>query len=94
MKHIAIFASGGGSNALKIIEYFKQNPKVSVRVIVCNKAKAGVLNIAEQHDIETLMMARKVNFLNYVLTLEEDYTEFIQKGLTELSEYQQAYRRR
>ena len=70
MKHIAIFASGGGSNALKIIEYFKQNPKVSVRVIVCNKAKAGVLNIAEQHDIETLMITRS-SFYEGTTILEE-----------------------
>jgi len=58
LKHIAIFASGGGSNAVKIIEYFKQNPNVSVKVIVCNNAKAGVLAKAEQYDIDTLMIDR------------------------------------
>ena len=58
MKHIAIFASGGGSNALKIIEHFKQNPNVSVKVIVCNRANAGVLAKANQHDIDTLMIDR------------------------------------
>jgi len=42
LKHIAIFASGGGSNALKIIEHFKQNPNVSVKVIVCNFGGKGM----------------------------------------------------
>jgi len=59
VKNIAIFASGGGSNALKIIEYFKQNPDVSVKVIVCNKAKAGVLAKADHHSIETMLIDRQ-----------------------------------
>ncbi len=58
MKHIAIFASGGGSNTLKIIEYFKQKRDVSVKIIVCNRAKAGVLAKADQHNIDTLMIDR------------------------------------
>lgn len=58
MKNIAIFASGGGSNAVKIIEHFKQNPEISVKVIVCNKAKAGVLAKAELYNVETLMIDR------------------------------------
>lgn len=56
MKHIAIFASGGGSNALKIIEYFKQSSSVSVSLIVCNRKKAGVLEKARMHNIETLII--------------------------------------
>ncbi|MBT8219958.1 MAG: phosphoribosylglycinamide formyltransferase, partial [Bacteroidia bacterium] len=58
MKHIAIFASGGGSNALKIIEYFKQNPGISVSLIVCNRRKAGVLEKAKMHNIETLVISK------------------------------------
>lgn len=56
MKQIAIFASGGGSNALKIIEYFKQSPSVSVSLIVCNRRNAGILEKAKIHNIETLLI--------------------------------------
>jgi phosphoribosylglycinamide formyltransferase 1 len=57
-KNIAIFASGGGSNALKIIEHFVLSSKGKVALIVCNKSNAGVLKIAEQFDIQTLIINR------------------------------------
>jgi len=40
------------------MEYFKQSPEISVKVIVCNKAKAGVLAKAELYNVETLMIDR------------------------------------
>jgi phosphoribosylglycinamide formyltransferase 1 len=58
-KNIAIFASGGGSNALKIIEHFLSSSKGNIALIVCNKANAGVLEIAEQFDIQTLIINKK-----------------------------------
>ncbi len=57
--NIAIFASGAGSNAARIIEHFKHNPDVKVALIVCNKAGAGVLNIADENDIPILMIGRE-----------------------------------
>ena len=50
---IAIFASGAGSNAQKIIDHFRKregfkNPKAVVSLIVCNNPAAGVLKIAEK----------------------------------------------
>ncbi|MEM9917034.1 MAG: phosphoribosylglycinamide formyltransferase [Bacteroidota bacterium] len=56
MKNIAIFASGRGSNALRIIEHFKDTDDVRIRLIVCNKPTAGVLEIAEAHNIPTLLI--------------------------------------
>lgn len=58
MKRIAIFASGTGSNATKIIEYFQTNPEVSVDLIVSNKKSAKVLETATSFDIETLVINR------------------------------------
>ena len=55
MKRIAIFASGRGSNAQRIIEHFQQHPTIEVVLIASNKAQAGVLAIAHQYDIETLV---------------------------------------
>ena len=56
---IAIFASGRGSNAAAIIDFFKGHISVQVVLIVSNNAKAGVLDLGNEHDIETLVINRK-----------------------------------
>ncbi|HXL55664.1 MAG TPA: phosphoribosylglycinamide formyltransferase, partial [Chitinophagaceae bacterium] len=62
-KHrIAIFASGAGSNAKKIIEYFRSSNKITVALIVCNKPDAGVLKIAEEHQIPAILIEKKKFF--------------------------------
>ena len=57
-KRIAIFASGAGSNARQIIQYFSNSTEVKVVLIVCNKPGAGVLTIAEEYGIPTLLIER------------------------------------
>lgn len=59
MVHIAIFASGGGSNARKIIEHFKNSELARVSLIVSNKPDAGVLEIAREHGIPAQVIDRK-----------------------------------
>lgn len=59
MANIAIFASGTGTNAGKIIEYFKENPNIRVVLVVSNKATAPVLNLADQHGIEKMVIRRR-----------------------------------
>ena len=59
MRNIAIFASGTGSNARKIIEYFKHSPDVRVALVVSNKKDAGVLDIAQEHGISTQIIGRR-----------------------------------
>lgn len=49
--HIAIFASGTGSNAKKIVEHFKHNQNINVSLIVSNKADAPVLVMAKENGI-------------------------------------------
>ena len=58
MKRIAIFASGTGSNALKIIEHFQSNSDVSVDLIISNKKSAKVLETAKSFGIDTLVIDR------------------------------------
>jgi phosphoribosylglycinamide formyltransferase 1 len=60
MRNIAIFASGGGSNARKIIEHFKDHPSVNVALVVSNKKDAGVLDIAKEQGIDTLIISKSV----------------------------------
>lgn len=59
MHRIAIFASGTGSNARKIIEYFKNKPDITVSLVLSNKANAPVLDMARDYGIETLTLTRK-----------------------------------
>jgi len=51
MKKIIIFASGSGSNAENIVNYFKENEKVNVACIFTNNNKAGVIERAKKHKI-------------------------------------------
>ncbi|MGN6196567.1 MAG: phosphoribosylglycinamide formyltransferase [Ginsengibacter sp.] len=57
-KQLIIFASGAGSNAQKIIEYFKENRKAEIGLIVCNNPNAGVLTIAEKEKIPVLLIEK------------------------------------
>ena len=59
MKNLAIFASGAGSNAEKILDYFKVHPAIRVELIVSNKPGAGVLAIAEQWGKDTLIIEKE-----------------------------------
>ena len=43
MTRIAIFASGAGSNARKIIEHFSHHQKVWVELVVCNKPPITII---------------------------------------------------
>ncbi len=60
MRNIALFASGTGSNARKIIEYFEHSPEARVALVVSNKKDAGVLGIAAEHGIPTQVIGRKM----------------------------------
>lgn len=70
--HIAIFASGKGSNAEKIIQYFENHKNIHVKLIVCNKEGAGVLEIAERHQIPTLLLEKQGFFES------KKYVEYIE----------------
>lgn len=58
MHSLVIFASGRGSNAQAIIDFFRDNSLVKVSLIVSNKADAGVLDIARAEGIEHLTIDR------------------------------------
>jgi phosphoribosylglycinamide formyltransferase-1 len=79
MTRIAIFASGAGSNAAKIIEYFKNHDSIGVVLVLCNKPLAGVLNIASAAGIPSVLI-EKDTFFNgngYVPVLKDHHVDFI-----------------
>ncbi len=58
MKNIAIFASGRGSNAAKIVDYFKEDDRVRINTIISNKKEAGVLDLALKNKIPSRVISR------------------------------------
>ena len=59
MKHIAVFASGNGSNAENIIRYFNsQDLGWKVSVVVSNRADAYVLQRAARHGVPSVVMTK------------------------------------
>jgi len=50
-KRIAIFASGSGSNAQKIMEYFKKHQDAEIAIVLTNNPEAYVLQRADNFEI-------------------------------------------
>lgn len=63
-KNIAIFASGEGTNAQQIIDYFKNSEKAKVILVCSNNANANVLNRANASKIETHLLHKKEFYEN------------------------------
>ena len=79
MTRIAIFASGAGSNAQKIIDHFRDSDQVRVSLVVCNKPGAGVLRIADNEGIPSLVIEKEKFFRDNAYTdeLQEAGIDFI-----------------
>jgi len=56
---ITIFASGAGSNASRIIDYFRNSTLARVCLVICNKPGAGVISIAEKEGIPVLIIEKE-----------------------------------
>lgn len=77
-KRLAVFASGAGSNAAKLINYFQHSSVATVELVVCNKPGAGVLNVAEAAGVPTLMIEKKkFEQDGYVKDLRNSRIDFI-----------------
>jgi phosphoribosylglycinamide formyltransferase-1 len=79
MKNIAILASGAGSNAQKIIEYFSNRMDISVHLIISNKKDAGVLSIAKLSGISSLVISKDSFYqsTDLLVALEKHEIDFI-----------------
>jgi formyltetrahydrofolate-dependent phosphoribosylglycinamide formyltransferase len=62
VKRIAIFASGAGSNAQKIIEHFRDSSFIQVALVATNKPGAGVIQIAQKENIPVLIIEKEKFF--------------------------------
>jgi phosphoribosylglycinamide formyltransferase 1 len=79
MKKIAIFASGSGTNAQAIIEYFKGNKKIIIDSIFTNNKNAFVIDRAKKFSIQTYVFTRDdfYNSSKIVDLLKERKVDFI-----------------
>ena len=68
-KKIVIFASGSGSNAVKIFDYFKGKDNVNIDCLYCNNPGAKVLKTFKRLNIKTVLFSKT----DYEF---ERYTEF------------------
>lgn len=59
MKKIALFASGNGSNVENIYNYFKNNLDIQIELVLCNKPKAGVIDLCLKHNIKYMTFDKK-----------------------------------
>jgi phosphoribosylglycinamide formyltransferase-1 len=79
MKQIAIFASGTGTNTGKIIDYFHHHPEIRISLVASDKPGAGVLDIARNKSIPSLILEKEKFFHGnaYVDELRERKIDFI-----------------
>lgn len=60
MKNIAIFASGTGSNAVRLYQYFaEKKAEINVALLVCNKAEAAVVQKMEDFNVPVFILTNK-----------------------------------
>ena len=57
-KRIAIFASGSGSNAQKLMELYKRHPEVEIALVLTNNPDAFVLQRADNFEIPSHIFDR------------------------------------
>ncbi|MDR3235209.1 MAG: phosphoribosylglycinamide formyltransferase [Prevotellaceae bacterium] len=58
MIHIAIFASGSGSNAENLIRYFANHPRVRINLVLSNSPAAFVLERAKNLRVPSLVFSK------------------------------------
>lgn len=55
---VAVFASGGGSNAEEIFKYFQNHPEIRVSQLLTNNPQAKALERAKKYNIPTLVFTK------------------------------------
>lgn len=69
--HVAIFASGNGSNAENLIRYFQDHERIMICLVVTSKADAGVVKKAAVYAVPVYTITssdwQKHDFINEVL---------------------------
>jgi phosphoribosylglycinamide formyltransferase-1 len=77
LKRLGIFASGSGSNAVKIIDYFADSHEGKVVVVFCNNPNAGIIERAKEKNVPVEIFDRETfksyDFINQLDSYELDW---------------------
>ena len=78
MIRIIIFASGSGTNAQNIIQYFKKNKKIKITAVLSNNNDAKVLERAKNLEIKSKVFTRNEFYeTNNILQYLKEKADFI-----------------
>jgi phosphoribosylglycinamide formyltransferase-1 len=72
MINAAIYASGEGTNAENLFNYFANDPRIKIKLVVTNKDNAGVIARAENHK-KNVQIISKAALENYT----DKFIEFL-----------------
>ena len=70
MKRVAIFASGSGSNAENIINYFNKTQTATVSKVYCNNKNAGIFDRCKRLQVDCVLFTREDFFKSEVILNE------------------------
>lgn len=59
MIKLAIFASGAGTNAENIMQYFAGHGQIEVALVISNKSSAGVIDIGPKYNVPVYIVDRE-----------------------------------
>ena len=79
MVNIAIFASGKGTNAERLINYFNSSTQVKIKLIITNNEEAGIVTIANNYK-KNLQLISKATLTNYA----EQFIDFLKTEKVDL----------
>lgn len=71
--NIAIFASGGGSNAQAIMDHFRDSEMAEIKLVVSNNSDAGVLHRAKKLGVETYIHKKNEQETESILSILDRY---------------------
>lgn len=74
---IAILASGTGSNANAICDYFSDHPLASVGLIITNRANAGVIGVAASHGVSASIIPNSELLTRLLPDLQHHAIDFV-----------------
>ena len=79
MKNIVIFASGSGTNAANIIRYLSEKKSASVKCVITNNPKAGVIEKAKNLGVPAVIFDKEalINPANLLADLNDLETDLI-----------------
>lgn len=70
---IAILASGSGSNAVQLLDYFEQSKEIEVAVLLTNNKKAGVLEKTKARVEQVIISNDEANNGTYLSKIMDEF---------------------